>query len=173
MMKSGMKTLPAYLERQAPAPRTFGGLMDIYEQNYIRLRRLIPDFEKIGSKAVSTAPGSMDLHYECLQRSKYTTVFSLTYKFETLEPNLEIRVYHDARVAEVLACNMPFEDTCEHGGLRVPSLLRCGLHNLQSRWRLNRFLNKWLHYCLKQGHMFVPHSSSWALGIPAPDFDGR
>jgi uncharacterized protein len=168
-----MEILPAHLEHQALAPRTFGGLMDIYEQNYIRLRRLIPDFEKIGSRAVSTAPGGIDLHYECLQRSKYTTVFSLTYKFETLEPNLEIRVYHDARVAEVLACNVPIEGAHGYDRLRVSSLFRCGLHNLQSRWRLNRFLNKWLHYCLKQGHMFVPHSSSWALGIPVPETDGR
>ncbi|HEX5056409.1 MAG TPA: DUF1249 domain-containing protein [Gammaproteobacteria bacterium] len=145
------------------AARTFGGLMDIYEQNYIRLRRLIPDFDKIGEKAISTVPNGVDLHYQCLQRSKYTTVFSLTYKFETLEPNLEIRVYHDARVAEVLACNVRMEDV--HWDGKVSSLFRYGLHNLHSRWRLNRFLNKWLHYCLKQGHKFVPHSSSWVRAV--------
>lgn len=139
--------------------------MDIYEQNYIRLRRLIPDFGKIGAKAVSTAPGAVDLHYECLQRSRYTTVFSLTYKFETLEPNLEIRVYHDARVAEVLACNVRMEETHRDDRLRGSSLFRCDLQNLQSRWRLNRFLNKWLHYCLKQGHLFVPHASPWVCGV--------
>src|SRR5688572_30218094 len=105
-----MEILPRQLERATGAARAFGGLMDIYEQNYIRLRRLIPDFGKIGQRAVSTIPGGVDLHYECLQRSKYTTIFSLTYKFETLEPNLEIRVYHDARVAEVLACNVRMED---------------------------------------------------------------
>lgn len=161
-----MELLPKHLEHGVTAARTFSGLMDIYEQNYMRLRRLIPDFERIGAKAVSTAPGSMDLHYECLQRSKYTTVFSLTYKFETLEPNLEIRIYHDARVAEVLACNVQLEGADLDKRLRVSSLFRADLQNLRSKWRLNRFLNKWLHYCLKQGHMFVPHSSPWVLGVP-------
>lgn len=160
-----MEILPRHLEHHTHAARTFGGLMDIYEQNYIRLRRLIPDFERIGTRAVSTAPGAVDLHYECLQRSKYTTVFSLTYKFETLEPNLEIRVYHDARVAEVLACNVRAEGAYWDRRLRVSGLFRCGLQNLQSKWRLNRFLNKWLHYCLKQGHMFVPHSSPWVCSV--------
>jgi uncharacterized protein YqiB (DUF1249 family) len=163
-----MELLTRHLEHGVAAARTFSGLMDIYEQNYIRLRRLIPDFEKIGANAVSTAPGSMDLHYECLQRSKYTTVFSLTYKFETLEPNLEIRVYHDARVAEVLASNVRLEgaywwDRRHH---KVSSLFRADLQNLQTKWRLNRFLHKWLHYCLKQGHMFVPQSSPWVRSIP-------
>jgi uncharacterized protein len=157
--------LPKYLQHEIAA-RTFGGLMDIYEQNYIRLRRLIPDFEKIGVKAVSAVPGCLDLHYECLQRSKYTTVFRLTYKFETLDPNLEIRVYHDARVAEVLVSNVQLENPHWSGQLKVPSLFRTDLHNLQSKWRLNRFLHKWLHYCLKQGHKFVPHSSPWMHGIP-------
>lgn len=164
-----MELLPKYLEHEFAAAKTFGGLMDIYEQNYLRLRRLIPDFEKIGAKAVSTAPGCMDLHYECLQRSKYTTVFSLTYKFETLEPNLEIRVYHDARVAEVLASNVQLEGASWDGRLRTPSLFRTDLQNLQSKWRLNRFLHKWLHYCLKQGHKFVPHSSPWVGSFPGED----
>src|SRR5687767_4996681 len=105
-----MELLTRQLAHDIAAARTFGGLMDIYEQNYIRLRRLIPDFQKIGVTAVSAVPGHMDLHYECLQCSKYTTIFRLTYKFETFEPNLEIRVYHDARVAEVLASNVQSND---------------------------------------------------------------
>jgi hypothetical protein len=158
-----MELLTRHLEYIAAA-RTFGGLMDIYEQNYIRLRLLIPDFDRIGANAVSTAPGSMDLHYECLERSKYTTVFSLTYKFETLEPNLEIRVYHDARVAEVLASNVRLEGVLGRRH-KVSSLFRADVQNLQSKWRLNRFLQKWLHYCLKQGHMFAPQSSPWVRTI--------
>jgi uncharacterized protein YqiB (DUF1249 family) len=161
-----MELLPRHLGNEAAA-RTFGGLMDIYEQNYIRLRRLIPDFEKIGAKAISTAPGCADLHYECLQRSRYTTVFSLTYKFETPEPNLEIRVYHDARVAEVLACHPQSRRAWGDARSGAAGLFHDGLCDLQSKWRLNRFLNKWLHYCLKQGHMFVPQASPWLRGITA------
>src|SRR5688572_22281934 len=86
-----------------PVPRTFSGLMDLYEQNYIRLRRLIPDFDHLTEQAVSTVHGCMDLHYQCLERSPYTTVFILTYRYQAtdgrkVEPDLKIRVYHDARM---------------------------------------------------------------------------
>ncbi len=160
-----MELLTRHLAHDSAAARSFGGLMDIYEQNYIRLRRLIPDFGKIGEKAVSTAPGCVDLHYECLQCSRYTTVFRLTYKFETFEPNLEIRVYHDARVAEVLASNVRSEDAYWDGRLEGSSLFRTDVRNLRSKWKLNRFLQKWLQYCLQQGHKFVPHASPWISGI--------
>jgi uncharacterized protein YqiB (DUF1249 family) len=160
-----MELLTRQLAHDIAAARTFGGLMDIYEQNYIRLRRLIPDLRKIGVTAVSTVPGRMDLHYECLQCSKYTTVFRLTYKFETYEPNLEIRVYHDARVAEVLASNVRMDDAYWKEQLKGSSLFRTDVRNLQSKWRLNRFLQKWLQYCLQQGYKFVPHSSPWISEI--------
>ena len=29
-------------------------------------------------------------------------------------------------------------------------------YTLQEKWRMNRFLQKWLGYCLMQGHRFTP-----------------
>jgi uncharacterized protein YqiB (DUF1249 family) len=156
----------------APEPRTFSGLMDLYEQNYIRLRRLIPDFDRLGEKAVSTVRGCMDLHYHCLERSRYTTVFVLTHRFETpdgkkVEPDLKIRVYHDARMAEVLDGTL----RCFYGADAEPAksgLFCTDLNILQPKWRLNRFLFKWLNFCLLRGHLLAPqHVWPYVQSTPA------
>jgi len=132
------------------APRGFVSLMDLYESNYIRLRKLLAEPKRIPNKACSTLPGHLDLHLEIVDRSKYTTTLYLSYGFPSaaglqMEPNLKIRIYHDARLAEVMAGHL------HHGRLILDHL---PANALREKWRLNRFLNRWLGYCLKQGHSF-------------------
>ena len=92
-----------------PIPRTFVGLMELYETNYIRIRRLCPGLDMIPQHAVSRVEGTLDLHIQILDRCKYTTTILLTYFFQEdlgqgrPNPNLIVRVYHDARQAEVLS----------------------------------------------------------------------
>ena len=133
------------------APGTFAGLMDLYECNYIGVRRLIRHMPAASSCRISQVPGGLDLHLEVLERFRYTTELTLTYHFlrdmgSVAEPDLRIRVYHDARLAEVLSAhlrNWPIE-TCSTN----PKA------QLLSRWHINRFLYKWLNFCLRQGHRF-------------------
>lgn len=69
-------------------------------------------------------------------------------------PDMSIRVYHDARVAEALG----WAPVHEHDALRR---LRNGLEReLDQRWARNTMLNKWLEYCVERGHRFprVPAS---------------
>ena len=93
----------------APIPRTFAGLMELYEGNYMRIRRLCPGLDTIPYYAVSRVENTLDLHIQILDRCKYTTTILLTYYFQEglghwrPNPNLEVRVYHDARQAEVLS----------------------------------------------------------------------
>lgn len=132
---------------------TFAGLMDLYERNYIGLRRLIPELPAAGVVCRSQVPGNLDLHLRVLERFPYTSELSLTYFFQRdaelrAEPDVRVRIYHDARQAEVLSSHLrswpDFQaDPCP------------GLHN---RWRANRFLYKWVCYCLHQGHRFQPTS---------------
>ncbi len=87
-------------------PRGFVSLMDMYENNFIRLRKLIPDLAALPVNAVSRLPGCLSLHLTILERSKFTTTLSLTYYFEEAgdtfaEPALTLRVYHDASIVEV------------------------------------------------------------------------
>jgi uncharacterized protein len=139
--------------------RTFAGLMELYESNYIRLRNLVPELDDMPADAVSRVPGALDLHFRLLERCRFTTTLGLTYSFHDEEgifpaPDIRVRIYHDAQVSEVIACG-------RRRDLHHAEYNR--LHNhysLAEKWRMNRFLYKWLGYCLRQGHRFAPHRES-------------
>jgi len=131
-------------------PVDFVSLMDMYEDNFIKLRKLIPDMQLINDSSVSTSAGHLNLYLQILERSKFTTTLRLSYSFtdkgETrLEPNLKIRIYHDAGLAEVMSGKL------HHGKLVLDHLPSDAL---KQKWQLNRFLSKWLKYCLRQNHGF-------------------
>ncbi len=145
------------LARLAPRNR-LDRLMREYERNYERLGFLVPGLRELRGRCVSRAPAVPDLHLEVLDQSAYTTTLVLTYALEIdgspqAEPEVQLRVYHDARQAEVLAVREPGP-----GGGSAWCSLR---HSAMSRkWRFNRFLGKWLAYCLQQGHGdFVPEGA--------------
>jgi hypothetical protein len=128
--------------------RSFAGLMELYEQNYIRLRNLVPDLA-VADEMISTVPGHQDLYLSITRRCRYTTMLRLTYQFEEagqtlFEPDLHLKVYHDARVIEV----QQFQPRT-HGPFYVSNMI-------EQKWMMNRFLYKWLGYCLHQGHYFYP-----------------
>jgi uncharacterized protein len=143
-------------------PGTFAALMDLYERNYINLRRLLPVMPPASASRVSRAPGGLDLYLYAIERCRYTSELILTYQFSQndgtalAEPNLRIRIYHDARLAEVMAARPrrypPFSTDfiSRQTQMDTPPLL--------ARWRINRFLFKWLTYCLRQGHRFTEQS---------------
>ncbi|MDH3901278.1 MAG: DUF1249 domain-containing protein [Gammaproteobacteria bacterium] len=131
--------------------------MELYESNYIRLRNLVPDADALQPKVVSRVPGALDLHLRIVERCKFTTTLNLTYHFSDVEgvfpaPDIRVRIYHDAQVGEVIACG-------RRRGLRHAEYNRMHhQYTLEEKWRMNRFLQKWLGYCLRQGHRFNPHS---------------
>lgn len=144
---------------EAKGQRSFAALMELYENNYIFMRRLAPDLDRSRDVVVSRIDGTPDLHMRVLERCAYTSSVLLTHCFQVGEqpevaPDLKVRVYHDARVAEVLAdshiLGFPY---WRH---------RCPPHSgtLEWRWQVNRFLNRWLRYCLGEGHAFAVDESS-------------
>ncbi|RDH83949.1 MAG: DUF1249 domain-containing protein [endosymbiont of Galathealinum brachiosum] len=132
-------------------PVDFVSLMDMYEDNYIKIRKLIPGLQQIKESAISESQGHLNLHLNIVERSKFTTTLRLSYCFadngETrLEPNLKIRIYQDAGLAEVMSGKL------HHGRLVLDHL---PADALREKWQLNRFLSKWLKYCLRQKHVFL------------------
>ncbi len=132
-------------------PGDFVSLMDMYEDNFIKLRKLIPDIQQMKTVAISKSAGHLDLHLKIIERSKFTTTLRLSYCFtenreSRLEPNLKIRIYHDAGLAEVMSGKL------HHGRLVLDHL---PADALREKWQLNRFLCKWLKYCLRQNHGFA------------------
>jgi len=134
-------------------PGSFVGLMTLYESNFVRLRWLVRDLRAITARAVSRSPTDCDLYLTPLEVSRYTSVFRLTYEFPPDEapvrdPDLEVCVYHDARLAEVRR----FRGFDRHPELaKLHSRLK---RELDQRWSRNMMLNKWLEYCAEQGHHF-------------------
>jgi len=128
-------------------PGSFVSLMTLYESNYIRLGWLAGDLRVLAGEHRSRRAGDVELKLTVLERSPYTTMLQLTYAFgrdgEAPDaPDLAVRVYHDARVAEAHAFG--------HGRARMAA----DEADLSSRWARNVMLNKWLEYCVDRGHRF-------------------
>ena len=64
------------------------------------------------------------------------------------DPDLILRVYHDARCVEAVAGS----DRHRHHKLREWALDSSS--ELDRRWRINMMLNKWLDYLFDVGHTF-------------------
>lgn len=133
-----------------PSPNTFAGLMELYETNYISMRKLCGNLDELSDYSVSTIQQGMDLHLSVLEKNKYTITLYLTYRFRQAEPGQSdefpgatIRVYYDAMQAEVL-----------NRSSKVFKPLPNSANNLCQKWRCNRFLFKWLNFSLRQGHSF-------------------
>lgn len=135
-------------------PRSFVGLMLLYESNFIRLRHLIPELDRLDGYYRSRVAGDCDLHLEILSRSRYTVTLSLSYFFDDngqrlADPDMKIRAYLDGHVAEA----MSLRDDHLHAELRRLSVAH--REELNERWRRNVVLNKWLEYLTDQGHLIL------------------
>lgn len=133
-------------------PGTFTGLMTLYESNYIKLRNLTAALDWPSDTVISVSPEDVDLHATIMRREPYTTTLKLTYWFPEAEgvtvadPDLTLRVYHDARLVEAVSGR---ERHCHH---KLRELAASSGAELDRRWRVNMTLNKWLDYLFDVGH---------------------
>jgi uncharacterized protein YqiB (DUF1249 family) len=135
-------------------PRSFVGLMALYESNYLRLLRVLPELEQLDGCFRSRVAGDCDLHLEVLERCRYTVTLSLTYHLKTddgliLDPDITVRAYLDGRLAEAMIVG----NRQRHMVLR--RFLDEHRRELDLRWRRNIVLNKWLEYLSDQGHLIL------------------
>ena len=128
-------------------PGSFVGLMTLYESNFIRLGWLAGDLRRLSGQNHSRVEDDCELQLTVLEHGRYTTTLALTYALARHghgdAPDLEVRVYHDARVAEARA----------YGAGRARSAA-AEREPLGARWSRNMMLNKWLEYCVDRGHRF-------------------
>lgn len=136
-------------------PRSFVGLMTLYESNHIRLGWLVADVAALADRSLSRVEHDCPLEITVIDRARFTTTLTMSYLFEEAgvtvrDPGLEVRVYHDARLAEAAS----LQHTGRHPALRrlQPDLSATA----GSRWAANMLLNKWLEYCVDRGHRFEP-----------------
>ncbi len=143
-----------------PLPNSFAGLMEMYEANYIRLRKLCGHKDSMPPIAVSCVAQGMDLYLQVLEQTRYTSTIALTYYFTDAHhgflayPDLKLRIYYDALQAEVISQSFK----CKNRGW--PKYTNSACSSLLTRWKMNRFLFKWLSFCNQQGHSFIVHDQS-------------
>jgi uncharacterized protein YqiB (DUF1249 family) len=134
-------------------PRSFVALMGLYESNYIRLGWLAGELAALDGRHRSVVAGDCDLLLTLTERSPYTSTVNLTYILpdgdgEERFPDMRVRVYHDAHLAEAQ------EWASAHGQPVLKALRSHAERELDQRWARNVMLNKWLEYCVERGHRF-------------------
>ncbi len=128
------------------------------EANYVRLTRLIADKTQDQFRFMVVRGNQQWLHLlRVLERSPYTTTLELSRASvgSTSEwlamPKLTLRMYHDAKLAEVLAWE-------GHKRLRPRyEYPNQAMYQSDEKYQLNRFLGEWLSVCIE--HAFTPDAS--------------
>ena len=128
-------------------------LEQICESNYHKFLRLIPDIHQINTSAIGQFPNKPSLHLKIIERTAYTLTVQLTHCFqdapdEFIEPAVKIRLYGDAKLAEVLR---------DHSRIDVfKAIADAGQSKkiMDYKWSLNYLLGKWLDYCLQTDYQF-------------------
>ena len=135
-------------------PKSFVGLMAMYESNYLRLLHLLSDLEQLDGCFRSRVAGDCELYVDILERCRYTVTLSLTYYFEgeqgrVADPDLTVRAYLDGKLAEAMSL------TGNHRHAELRRLAKAHRAELDARWKRNVVLNKWLEYLTDQGHLIL------------------
>jgi len=126
-------------------------LSRICEANYERLLRLVPDLADMPVATIAKAQGKPLLHLALLEQSSHTLTLELSHCFgfdAILEPAVKIRVYLDAKAAEVLSDHARPH---VHRALQPHSKAR---EVMDYKWTLNYFLSRWLDHCLAADYRF-------------------
>lgn len=133
------------------------GLQATCAANYARLMRLLPRMrEAVDGCRVALSQGERllgVLNLDVLENCPYTTTLQLSQDAGLPGlpmPRLEVRVYHDARMAEVVASDrVRYLRSWYH----YPNH---AMHQPDEKAQLNLFLGEWLGHCLACGHDLQP-----------------
>lgn len=131
------------------------GLLSRCEENYARLMRLLPVLEGEQQLLVSMAGRELQLQARLVEEGPYTT--DLLLRQAPLHPLLNgldfhIRLYHDARLAEVQNCE-GYRKTRISEPYPNPHM-----HQRDEKKQWNRFLGEWLGYLQRHGQVRVLQS---------------
>lgn len=110
--------------------------------------KLLPDCDTLNLSYEFEVSKQLKYRIEIVDSSRYTsTIEMLQLSTSTpafLRPKMRIRLYHDAKVAEVLAAQRTskLKPVYEYPNLNM--------HQRNEKFMVNVFLAEWLHFCLTQ-----------------------
>lgn len=126
------------------------------DANYLRLRKLLPELANREHWRYRMPHGALELSVR--SRSRYTTEVCLNASAEAGErnwlapPQITVRLYHDARMAEVVAVNGRGPVGDNGVGFTYPNPR---MQRADERQQANRFLGEWLGHCLANGRVEI------------------
>lgn len=129
---------------------TVGDTVELYERNYAKLLELMPLLRQPELKCALAVNEGHTLRIELLERGPYSVLLHLRYGVNDTSPwlrdlEMQVRLYHDARVAEVVAYQQH-----QHFRARYEFPNRAMLGQREKR-QVNVFLGEWLSHCLEAG----------------------
>ncbi|PMH39812.1 dehydrogenase [Vibrio sp. 10N.286.49.B3] len=123
------------------------GLMRVYETNYAKLNALLPNEPSVGDIRCYQA-AQMVYQLTVTEVTKYTTLIDICQSNETPVfplPHMSVRLYHDARVAEVCTFDQIGRVQAKYDYPNKKMMQKDEKH------QLNLFLSDWLTFCLRSG----------------------
>ncbi|MFA0114972.1 DUF1249 family protein [Vibrio sp. 10N.261.46.E11] len=129
-------------------------LMRVYETNYAKLNALLPAGHEVGDVRCYQAV-NMVYQLTVNEVTKYTTLIDICQSDEMPVfplPKMSVRLYHDARVAEVCASGDFSRVKAKYDYPNTKLLQK------DEKFQLNKFLGEWLTFCLKTGISRTPVS---------------
>lgn len=128
------------------------------ERNYARLQVLLPEEEPCQGQQRAIGIGSHSYLLQVIECTRYTTVVALQRADERVaqaltpwvSPSMRVRLYHDARMAEVCASQQIW-----HFKGRYDYPNRQMLQQ-DEKYQVNRLLADWLSLCLERGRLGDP-----------------
>ena len=122
----------------------------VCEVNYGRLLRLLPDCDTENLEYQFQVNTSLSYTIKIIECSRYTSTLEMSQKsqmaFEFLRPVVQVRLYHDARMAEVISA--------QNIGSLKPSYRypNTKMYQKNEKEMVNLFLAEWVQFCLTQSN---------------------
>ncbi len=129
-------------------------LMRMYEKNYAKLNALLPTQPEVEDVRCYQA-ACMMYQLEVIEVTKYTTLIKVCQSDELSVfplPTMSVRLYHDARVAEVCGTDQIRRVKARYDYPNTEMAQK------DEKVQINRFLGDWLTFCLKHGISRTPIS---------------
>ena len=123
-------------------------ILAICENNYVCLLKLLPDCDTQDLGYEFEIKNGLKYRIQIIDSSRYTSTLEMSQiNVSTpvfLRPKMTIRLYHDAKVAEVLQAQRTSRLKAVY---EYPNL---HMHQRNEKFMVNVFLAEWLHFCLSQ-----------------------
>ena len=130
--------------------------MAVCDANYLRLKKLLGDLNNDRFEfAVAEAADSLaKIAISIVERCPYTTTLEISQINGDGQwlaaPLMTVRLYHDARTAEVIAFQ---QQSRFNGSYEYPNQ---NMYHRNEKAQLNKFLGEWLSHCLSMGRSLQP-----------------